>query len=211
MGGRGSGRHASFGLMVDKCHEMHSIDLAWLRRRKLLKPGHWSTVRWSRRGQETGSIQIASVPAGVLLSYRQRTHGDDWQDVREVVPLIETATHFGGRRQWFECLYAIAVVASSTAAPTSVAAAVSTSGTTPSTSPRLRAPPRVHSRSASGLPAKAASMTRFRPSRRECIGGRMSGCSGKRSSCRAPGQLGSWRSGRCSNDRRTIDVSSYRR
>lgn len=104
MGGRGSGRHACIGLMVNKCHDMHSIDLAWLRRRKLLKPGHLSTVRWSRRGQETGSIQIMCVPAGVLLSYRQRTNGANWRHVREVVPLVETTTRFGGKRQWFQCL-----------------------------------------------------------------------------------------------------------
>lgn len=44
MGGRGSGRSASFGIMVDKCGEYHSIDLAWLRRQKLLRVGHGSRL-----------------------------------------------------------------------------------------------------------------------------------------------------------------------
>ena len=34
MGGRGSGRQEGHGFMVDKCHEIKSIDIAWLRRRK---------------------------------------------------------------------------------------------------------------------------------------------------------------------------------
>ncbi len=104
MGGRGSGRQSSFGLMVDKTNEFHSIDLAWLRRQKVLKAGHWSTVRWSRQGHETGSIRLASVPRGILLSYRQRKQGGEWQSVNEVVPLVETPTRFGGCRLWFECL-----------------------------------------------------------------------------------------------------------
>jgi hypothetical protein len=104
MGGIGSGRAASFGLMVEKCHEMHSIDLAWLRRKKLLKPGQWSSLRWSRGGHETGSIRIACVQEGMLLSYRQRERGGEWQDVSEIVSLVETTTRFGGRRQWFLCL-----------------------------------------------------------------------------------------------------------
>jgi len=104
MGGRGSGRRASFGLMVTKTNEVHSIDLAWLRRKKLLNIGRWSTLTWSRRGHQTGSIQIGCLTGSIRLAYRTRPSGDDWKDVSEVVPLIETATRFGGRRQWFQCL-----------------------------------------------------------------------------------------------------------
>jgi hypothetical protein len=90
--------------MVDKCHEYHSIDLAWLGRRKLLHESRWSSISWSRAGHVTGSIRFAAVPGGVMLSYRHRRHGGDWEDVRELVPLVETPTRFGGRRQWFQCL-----------------------------------------------------------------------------------------------------------
>lgn len=104
MGGRGSGRRSSYGVMVTKTNEVHSIDLAWLRRRKLLTAGRWSTLRWSRGGEETGSIQITGVPEGVLLSYRHRSQERDWEAIREVIPVVETATRFGGRRHWFTCL-----------------------------------------------------------------------------------------------------------
>lgn len=104
MGGRGSGRTASFGLMVDKCHEFHSIDLAWLRRKGLLQPGTSSTLRWSRRGTQTGSIGIQCQADCVRLVYRHKPSGKDWIDVNERVALVETATRFGGRRPWFVCL-----------------------------------------------------------------------------------------------------------
>ncbi len=104
MGGRGSGRSGWGGVLTDKCHEYHSIDLAWLRRKKLLNLGHWSTVTWSRAGRETGSVRIECLQWGVRLVYRQRRAGDEWQDVNEFVPFVESATRFGGTRQWFRCL-----------------------------------------------------------------------------------------------------------
>jgi hypothetical protein len=104
MGGRGSGRHSSFGLMVMKTNEVNSVDLAWLRRKKLLNVGRWSTITWSRRGTEIGSIRIECHATSVRLIYRYRQDGGKWHDISEVVPLIETATRFGGTRQWFQCL-----------------------------------------------------------------------------------------------------------
>jgi hypothetical protein len=104
MGGLGSGRSATFGLMVDKCHEMHSIDLAWLRRKNLLNVGSSCTLSWSRGGKQTGSIKLWYELNHIRLVYRHRPHGSEWQDVDERVPLAETVTSFGGTRQWFVCL-----------------------------------------------------------------------------------------------------------
>ena len=104
MGGHGSGRSSSYGFNVEKCNEYHAIDLAWLRRKKLLNVGRWSSITWSRAGRETGSIRIECMPEGVRLIYRHRRNGGEWQDVRELVPYVETETAFNGRRQWFQCL-----------------------------------------------------------------------------------------------------------
>lgn len=83
---------------------MHSIDLAWLRRQKLMVVGRSASLKWSRGGNPTGSIDIEFHPDHVRLVYRHRPYGGEWQDVSERVPLVETATRFGGRRQWFRCL-----------------------------------------------------------------------------------------------------------
>ena len=61
------------------------------------------TLTWSRAGRETGSIRIECHANGVRLIYRHRRHGEDWQDVNELVPLVELPTRFGGTRQWFLC------------------------------------------------------------------------------------------------------------
>lgn len=105
MGGRGSGRPSSLGLMVTKTNELHSIDLAWLRRSNLINVGRSTTLRWSRGGHETGSIRFEVHVGGVRLIYRHKPSGrTEWECVNEVVPLIESPTRFKGRRQWFQCL-----------------------------------------------------------------------------------------------------------
>ena len=74
MGGRGSGRPAGLGLSADKCNEFHSIDLAWLRRKKLLVAGRWTSMTWSRAGRPTGTINLEIRTDGIRLTYRQRRH-----------------------------------------------------------------------------------------------------------------------------------------
>ena len=103
MGGSGSGRSSSYGFGVGKTHEYHAIDLAWLRRQKMLKPGRSSTLTWSRGGSETGSICVTCHDGGVRLIYRQRRNGGEWTEVNEFMPIVETPAQFGGRRQWFRC------------------------------------------------------------------------------------------------------------
>jgi hypothetical protein len=102
MGGRGSGRTAFF--MVDKCENLHSIDLAWLRRQDMLRPGYASTIRWSRGGRPTGSVAVHVSHSGLRLTYRVRPFGGDWQDISEVIAFTESRTNFGGTRAWLQCL-----------------------------------------------------------------------------------------------------------
>lgn len=104
MGSRKSGRRATFGFTVTKCHEVHSVDLARLNRKMLLVPGRWSTLTWSQGNEATGSIRILCLEGALRLVYRARQTDGDWEDVSETIPLTETATAFGGRRQWLICL-----------------------------------------------------------------------------------------------------------
>ncbi len=101
MGGCGSGRHG--GLSADKCHEYHSVDLAWLRRKGCLRPGYSGKLTWSRCGVQTGNIDYRVEAAGLRLIYRTRPMNGEWQDVNEFIPFVETATNFGGSRQWLLC------------------------------------------------------------------------------------------------------------
>jgi hypothetical protein len=103
MGGRRSGRVAGFGNAA-KCEDYNSIDLAWLKRKKMLNPGLSSSIQWSRCGQEIGSIRIQTFDDAVRVIYNQKRSDGEWQPVDERIPLVRTATRFGGERRWFLCL-----------------------------------------------------------------------------------------------------------
>ena len=83
---------------------MHSVDLAWLRRRDMLTPGKTASLAWSKCGHETGSIRIVAELDGVRLLYRATARDGAPIDVNELVPFVYTPTQFGGRRAWFQCL-----------------------------------------------------------------------------------------------------------
>ncbi len=109
MGGLGSGNWYRFDKKATT-GETQSLDVRYLRREGLLKAGHSFSLRWSRAGRETGSIggmvegNFGDLPEWVVLSYRHRRGiGNEWEDVREVVPLEWTPCNFGGERPWFLC------------------------------------------------------------------------------------------------------------
>jgi hypothetical protein len=103
MGGYGSGRWG-FASGRPTCESHCSIDLAYLRRHGLLKPGRSSTMSWSRGGQRTGSISLVAQQDGVRLVYSARGRDGGAVAVNEFVPFVYTPTRFGGRRQWLQCL-----------------------------------------------------------------------------------------------------------
>jgi hypothetical protein len=107
VGGVGSGNWYRFDkkTTTDECH---NIDVRFLHREGLLKPGHWFSLRWSRAGRESGSIRSvvdsSRPPESVTLLYRHRSGlGGEWEDVQETVALSWTACNFGGERPWFIC------------------------------------------------------------------------------------------------------------
>ena len=102
MGGIGSGRRWNFGAH-DTTDDYRSIDVRWLKRRGMLRPGASGSLTWSRRGEVVGSIQIQAEPERVRLKYRHKSGGDEWQDQSYPVYLDTTPCHLGGARQWFLC------------------------------------------------------------------------------------------------------------
>ena len=107
MGGIGSGSWYRFD-KKSTTEECHSVDVRYLHRNGLLKPGNWFSLGWSRAGRETGSIQGvvdgSRLPESVTLHYRCRSGAsDEWENVNETVPLEWTPCNFGGERPWFIC------------------------------------------------------------------------------------------------------------
>lgn len=81
-----------------KCEARFGADLAYLKRRNLLTPGHYTRLTWSWLGEEIASIGVEPQPDGVRLSYVT-----DGERKVEFVPFTTSTTAFHGVRRWFAC------------------------------------------------------------------------------------------------------------
>ncbi len=102
MGGMGSGRHWHWGAK-DTTEDYIAIDVRRWKRDGLLTPGQYFGWQWSFNGKKTSSIQVRTETGRVILSYRHRRNGEDWQDESYPIYLDWTACHLGGERPWFLC------------------------------------------------------------------------------------------------------------
>jgi hypothetical protein len=101
VGGVGSGRYSTYPTTLD---DFYAVDLRYLRRQQLLRPGYHGSLRWLRGGHETGSIRFVAGSDDITLSYRTRDRSTGhWENIREVVPLLRTPQPLGGGRVWFAC------------------------------------------------------------------------------------------------------------
>lgn len=109
MGGLGSGRWG-WTATRETTDAVLTLDINHLRRRGLFAtaPG-WmvsSPVRWSRGGQLMGAITVkhdGDHPDTLILEYRTRRQGGQWDPVRQHIALDRTACQYGGERPWFLC------------------------------------------------------------------------------------------------------------
>lgn len=99
MGGFGSGRRSGRSCTDD----MRTLDVRRLHRGGYLKPGMKFGWQWTQRDEVAASIHMAVDADCVVLSYRQRQHGGQWQDMSYPVSLERTPCHFGGLRVWWRC------------------------------------------------------------------------------------------------------------
>ncbi len=99
MGGYGSGRSG----WRPKSEQFRSLDVNRLRNAGLLKAGHCCGWQWTMDGERVASISTRAEAGRLVLLYRIKSNGRDWENVEEPVPLTETDCHYGGVRQWFRC------------------------------------------------------------------------------------------------------------
>jgi hypothetical protein len=102
MGGYGSGHW--FGSESKTTTEsQHRIDIRWLKKQGLLRPGSVGSLSWSSRGSETGSIRYSMEADRMILNYRHRLNGGEWEQVEQVISFSRTPCNYGGNRTWFLC------------------------------------------------------------------------------------------------------------
>ncbi len=107
MGGYGSGQRGG----RPTADASRRIDLAWMLRTRMAKPGNWisGTLSWSCGGHPSGSIRYEADmrdlhAAELRLGYR-RGEGADSEDVKQTIKLTYTEPNYGGRRWWMICPY----------------------------------------------------------------------------------------------------------
>lgn len=100
MGGMGSGRGQS---SKDTTSDYRALDVRRLQRDCLLTPGRSFGWNWTRHGEIVASIQVRTEIGRIILSYRHRSGGSEWQPVSYPVQLARTNCSLGGRRTWLLC------------------------------------------------------------------------------------------------------------
>lgn len=101
MGGYGSGgRNAVNNGTVE---QFRSIDVMRLRREGCLNPGYIGSWRWSRDGETVANIGLRANDGGLVLNYRLRRGGAEWEDVDQRIRIQWEPCRLGGQRPWFEC------------------------------------------------------------------------------------------------------------
>ncbi|NDP39901.1 MAG: hypothetical protein GZ093_14315 [Rhodoferax sp.] len=99
MGGRGSGRQATY-CGKDVTEESTPLDIRKLARSGLLVNGNSFGWCWTVCDRETSSITIRVALQAVQLCYQKRSTGES---IEQWVHLQNTPCRFGGMRQWFTC------------------------------------------------------------------------------------------------------------
>jgi hypothetical protein len=74
-----------------------------LHREGCLKPGWWGGWQWKQDGERVAWISLRAEEHRLVLSYRYRRHGEEWEDVEEPIPLVRVPCRYGGTRPFFLC------------------------------------------------------------------------------------------------------------
>ena len=83
-GGYGSGRRWS---SHDTTDDYRRLDVRYMQRQGLLQGRSTGSLQWSSRGETTGNIDFRAEADRVVLSYRSRERGKDWESLEYAVSL----------------------------------------------------------------------------------------------------------------------------
>ncbi len=100
MGGYGSGNRWDSKTTTES---QHWLDIRWLKKQGYLRPGNVGSLSWSRRGEQTGFINYRMETDRMILNYRYRLNGGEWEDVEQAISFDRTPCNYGGQRTWFLC------------------------------------------------------------------------------------------------------------
>jgi hypothetical protein len=93
----------SDGLPRQSVEEVRSLDVNRLWRAGYLIEGRSGAWQWTQDGERVAWIGLSAGADHVLLRYRVRAPGEDWQDVSERVRIEHVPGRCGGARPYFIC------------------------------------------------------------------------------------------------------------
>ncbi|MFT6677259.1 MAG: hypothetical protein ACJAVM_003472 [Sulfitobacter sp.] len=99
MGGYGSGRPSH----KQKAEEFRSLDVNRFHREGCLHPGKQGNWVWSRDGEEVGRIDYRAEDGRLVLDYRVRSYGGDWEPTTETIRITYVECNYGNTRPYFLC------------------------------------------------------------------------------------------------------------
>jgi hypothetical protein len=102
MGGSGSGSWYRWDSKTTT-ESQHRIDIRRLKKQDYLRPGTIGSLSWSQGEEETGSIRYRMEADRMVLLYRHRPHGGEWEPVEQTITFDWTFCNYGGHRTWFLC------------------------------------------------------------------------------------------------------------
>ena len=97
MGGIGSGSWCRSNNQTT-IEETKRIDIRYMKRRGLLKPGFGGSLKWSCGGAPNGDIRYSCYRDRLQLNFRYREHGGDWQPAEQTIYFDRTPCNYGGER-----------------------------------------------------------------------------------------------------------------
>ncbi len=102
MGGKGSGNWCRWNTGAT-LEQTRRIDIRYMTKQGLLKAGRGGSLSWSSRGEPDGSINYQCSEQRLHLNFRSRSHGGEWESVKQSIWFDRTPCHYGGERLWFLC------------------------------------------------------------------------------------------------------------
>lgn len=102
MGGQGSGNWCRWNnkTTTEDCKQ---IDIRLMNRKGWLNPGLCGSLSWKWNGEPWGDIRYECHYQRLMLNFRYRANGSEWESVSQSVPITNTQCNYGSSRQWFSC------------------------------------------------------------------------------------------------------------
>lgn len=83
--------------------QSRKIDIRYMKKRGFLQPNITGSLSWKRAGEPNGSINYTTYNDRLILSFRYKAQGDEWQPVTQTIMFDRTPCHYGKARKWFLC------------------------------------------------------------------------------------------------------------